>query len=195
MNTQHAADEAFRAELLTVIPRLRAFARTLAGDATAADDLVQDALVNAWRARASYQPGTNLKSWTYRILRNQFYSDKRRSWRRVSLDMDVAERTLEAVSDPESVLELDEVRRAMALLPDEQREALMLIGVAGMPYEEAARLCDCAEGTIKSRVSRGRRRMLELLETGFIAEDGTRPSTAMACLLADAERLQVKTAA
>ena len=195
MNTGQTDDECFRAELLAVTPRLRAFARTLTGNATAADDLVQDALVNAWRARASYQPGTNLKSWTYRILRNQFYSDKRRSWRQVSLDMDVAERTLEAVSDPDSVLELDQVRRVMAMLPDEQREALMLIGVAGMPYEEAARLCDCAEGTIKSRVSRARRRMLDMLEAGSIAADGVRPSTAMDSLLAEAQGLQARSAA
>ena len=78
-------DTAFKAELVTLIPHLRAFARTLTGDATAADDLAQDAMVKAWDARASFQMGTNMKAWTFMILRNQFYSDKRRSWRQSQL--------------------------------------------------------------------------------------------------------------
>ena len=95
-------DERFKRELVVLIPHMRAFARTLTGDATAADDLAQDALMKAWDARASYQMGTNMKAWTFMILRNQFYSEKRRSWRQSQLDQEAAERTLVAVDDPEA---------------------------------------------------------------------------------------------
>src|SRR5271154_7121878 len=114
-----ARDEAFRRELVALIPHLRAFARTLAGDATAADDLAQDALMKAWDARRSYQMGTNMKAWTFMILRNQFYSEKRRSWRQTQLDPEVAERTLIAVDDAEAPLALDEMRQALNALPPE----------------------------------------------------------------------------
>ena len=87
-----ADDEGFKRELVQLIPHLRAFARTLTGDPTAADDLAQDAMMKAWDARASYQMGTNMKAWTFMILRNQFYSEKRRSWRSSQLDQEAAER-------------------------------------------------------------------------------------------------------
>lgn len=195
MQNQPDADETFRAELLPVIPHMRAFARSLTGNAAEADDLAQEALAKAWRSRASYQLGTSIKRWAFMIVRNQFYSEKRRSWRQVPLDMEVAERTLVAVSDPSGAMELNEVRRALALLPDDQREALILIGVAGLPYEEASEICDCPVGTIKSRVSRARKAMLDILERGYIADDGEAPSGAMASLVADAERLQRRAAA
>ena len=108
-----ADDEGFKRELVLLIPHLRAFARTLTGDATAADDLAQDAMMKAWDARASYQMGTNMKAWTFMILRNQFYSEKRRSWRQSQLDQEAAERTLVAVDDPEAL----KVFRAEAFIP------------------------------------------------------------------------------
>src|SRR5471030_3549672 len=108
-------DEAFRRELVALIPHLRAFARTLCGDPTAADDLAQDAMLKAWDARASYQMGTNMKAWTFMILRNQFYSEKRRSWRQTQLDQESAERTLVAVDDPESPVVLDELRLGLKM--------------------------------------------------------------------------------
>src|SRR5258708_38581832 len=101
-------DNTFKRELVGLIPQLRAFARTLAGDPTAADDLAQDAMMKAWDARASFELGTNMKAWTFMILRNQFYSEKRRSWRQAQLDQDAAERTLVAVDDPEAPVALDE---------------------------------------------------------------------------------------
>ena len=97
-----------------LIPHLRAFARTLCGDPTAADDLAQDAMLKAWDARASFQMGTNMKAWTFMILRNQFYSEKRRSWRQTQLDQEAAERTLVAVDDPEAPVALDELRLGLA---------------------------------------------------------------------------------
>ena len=151
-----ADDDGFKRELVQLIPHLRAFARTLTGDPTAADDLAQDAMMKAWDARASYQMGTNMKAWTFMILRNQFYSEKRRSWRQSQLDQEAAERTLVAVDDPEAPVALDELRQALKTLPEEQREALILVGAGGFAYEEAAEICGCAVGTVKSRVSRAR---------------------------------------
>jgi len=184
-----ADDAAFKRELVQLIPHLRAFARTLCGDATAADDLAQDAMMKAWDARASFQMGTNMKAWTFMILRNQFYSEKRRSWRQSQLDQEAAERTLVAVDDPEAPVALDELRQGLAMLPAEQREALILVGAGGFAYEEAAEICNCAVGTVKSRVSRARRALHAILEAGEYARDGASAGDAMRSILADAERL------
>ena len=185
-------DEAFKTQLVSLIPHLRAFARTLAGDPTAADDLAQDAMMKAWDARASYQMGTNMKAWTFMILRNQFYSEKRRSWRQSQLDQEAAERTLVAVDDPEAPVALDELRLALASLPEEQREALVLVGAGGFAYEEAAEICNCAVGTVKSRVSRARRALQQTLEHGGYARDGKAAGDAMRSILADADRLSTQ---
>jgi RNA polymerase sigma-70 factor (ECF subfamily) len=182
-------DELFRRELTGLIPQLRAFARTLCGDPAAADDLAQDTMLKAWSARAAFEMGTNMKAWTFMILRNQFYSEKRRSWRQSQLDQDVAERTLVAVDDPEAPVALDELRQGLAMLPAEQREALILVGAGGFAYEEAAAICDCAVGTVKSRVSRARRALQAILETGGYRRDNASAGDAMATILADAERL------
>jgi len=182
-------DAAFRRELVGLIPHLRAFARTLCGDPTAADDLAQDAMLKAWDARASFEMGTNMKAWTFMILRNQFYSEKRRSWRQSQLDQEAAERTLVAVDDPEAPVALDELRQGLAMLPIEQREALVLVGAGGFAYEEAAAICECAVGTVKSRVSRARRALQGILESGAYTRDGSSAGEAMSSILAHAERL------
>jgi RNA polymerase sigma-70 factor (ECF subfamily) len=182
-------DEGFKRELVQLIPHLRAFARTLCGDPAAADDLAQDAMMKAWDARASFQMGTNMKAWTFMILRNQFYSEKRRSWRQSQLDQEAAERTLVAVDDPEAPVALDELRQGLAMLPAEQREALILVGAGGFAYEEAAEICACAVGTVKSRVSRARRALHGILESGSYDRDGASAGDAMRAILADAERL------
>lgn len=184
-----ADDEAFKRELVKLIPHLRAFARTLAGDPASADDLAQDAMMKAWDARASFQMGTNMKAWTFMILRNQFYSEKRRSWRQSQLDQEAAERTLVAVDDPEAPVALDELRLSLAQLPAEQREALILVGAGGFAYEEAAEICGCAVGTVKSRVSRARKALHSILEDGSYERDGSAAGDAMSAILADAERL------
>ena len=184
-----ARDLIFKKELVQLIPHLRAFARTLTGDPTAADDLAQDAMMKAWDARASFQLGTNMKAWTFMILRNQFYSEKRRSWRQSQLDQEAAERTLVAVDDPEAPVALDELRQGLAMLPPEQREALILVGAGGFAYEEAADICGCAVGTVKSRVSRARKALQAILEDGSYDRDGLSAGDAMRSILADAERL------
>jgi RNA polymerase sigma-70 factor (ECF subfamily) len=182
-------DNTFKRELVGLIPQLRAFARTLAGDPTAADDLAQDAMMKAWDARASFEIGTNMKAWTFMILRNQFYSEKRRSWRQAQLDQDAAERTLVAVDDPSAPISLDELRMGLSMLPAEQREALVLVGAGGFAYEEAAEICRCAVGTVKSRVSRARRALQLILERGEYDRDGKAASEAMGSILAHAESL------
>jgi RNA polymerase sigma-70 factor, ECF subfamily len=182
-------EDAFKRELVGLIPHLRAFARTLAGDPASADDLAQDAMVKAWDARASYQMGTNMKAWTFMILRNQFYSEKRRSWRQTQLDQEAAERTLVATDNPEAPVALDELRLGLSMLPAEQREALILVGAGGFAYEEAAAICGCAVGTVKSRVSRARRSLQAILEAGDYDRDGKSASDAMSSILAEAERL------
>ena len=182
-------DDIFKKGLVQLIPHLRAFARTLTGDPTAADDLAQDAMMKAWDARASFQLGTNMKAWTIMILRNQFYTEKRRSWRQSQLDQEAAERTLVAVDDPEAPVALDELRQGLAMLPPEQREALILVGAGGFAYEEAADICGCAVGTVKSRVSRARKALQAILEEGAYDRDGASAGDAMRSILADAERL------
>src|SRR5213593_1057314 len=182
-------EAAFKTELVALIPHLRAFARTLCGDPAAADDLAQDAMMKAWDARASFQMGTNMKAWTFMILRNQFYSEKRRSWRQTQLDQEAAERTLIAADDPESPVALDELRLSIGMLPAEQREALILVGAGGFAYEEAAEICGCAVGTVKSRVSRARKALHAILEEGAYHRDGAAAGDAMRSILADAERL------
>jgi RNA polymerase sigma-70 factor (ECF subfamily) len=182
-------DEVFKRQLVTLIPQLRAFARTLAGDPNAADDLAQDAMMKAWDARASFEMGTNMKAWTFMILRNQFYSEKRRSWRQAQLDQEAAERTLMAIDDPAAPVALNELRLALGMLPAEQREALILVGAGGFAYEEAAAICGCAVGTVKSRVSRARRALQSILERGAYDKDGKTAGEAMNSILATAERL------
>ena len=182
-------DRAFKGELVALIPHLRAFARTLTGDPTAADDLAQDAMMKAWDARASFEMGTNMKAWTFMILRNQFYSEKRRSWRQTQLDQEAAERTLVAIDDPASPVALDELRLGLGMLPAEQREALVLVGAGGFAYDEAAEICGCAVGTVKSRVSRARHALQAILDGGKYDRDGAPAGEAMSSILAHAERL------
>ena len=179
----------FTRDLTALIPHMRAFARGLCGDMTEAEDLAQEGLIRAWSAQASYRNGTNLKAWVFTIIRNQFYTDRRRSWRNVALDQQMAEQTLVAIADPIATLELDDVRRAMLLLPDTHREALILIGAAGWSYEEAARICECPVGTIKSRVSRARTRLAEIMAGGVFPRDAMRPSAAMADIFSQCERV------
>ena len=123
------------------------------------------------------------------ILRNQFYSEKRRSWRQTQLDQEAAERTLVAADDPEAPIALDEMRQALGMLPSEQREALILVGAGGFAYEEAADICGCAVGTVKSRVSRARRALHGILEDGAYTRDGSPAGDAMRSILSHAERL------
>jgi len=187
-------EEKFRDDLTALIPHLRAFSRSLCGNATLADDVAQDALLKAWKARDKFKPGSNLKAWTFTILRNQFYSIKRRSWRATSLEPEVAEQTIVANTDPEQSVHLNELRRGLDMLKDDQREALILVGASGLSYEEAAEICDCAVGTIKSRVSRARKSLETIMKSGRFddAPDKVRAMDAMSTILSEADTLAAK---
>lgn len=166
----------FKSELLALIPFLRAFARSLCGNPDTADDLAQEALVKAWQSRDSFVTGTNLKAWLFTILRNQFYSDRRRSWRQAPWDQESAERIPGATEDQNWSADLSDTVRALRCLSDEQREALILVGAGGFSYEEAASICHCAVGTVKSRVARARRALINILDGTQKMEKVSRPS-------------------
>lgn len=167
-------------ELVDMIPNLRAFARSLCGNAARADDLVQETLLKAWANRDRFEEGTNLRAWLFTILRNAFYSQMRKASREVE---DVDDRHALRTQTPahqEDPLQLDDFRRALHLLPAEQREALILIGASDFSYEEAAVVCGCAIGTVKSRVARARARLAALL-----AGDETLPELSQTDTTAD----------
>lgn len=185
-----AGEATFKAELVALIPHMRAFARSLCGDPSEAEDIAQDALANAWAKRASFMPGTKFKAWLFMIVRNRFYSNKRRDWRTTELDPETAERTLVANDNPTAILELDDLRRALSTLSDDQREALILIGAGGLSYEETAEICGVAVGTVKSRVSRARASLIAIYNDGVFDTDGLAPSGAMAAIFREVEDYQ-----
>lgn len=153
----------FQRDLIALIPHMRAFARGLCGDPVVADDLAQEALLSAWRRQETFRRGTNMRGWVFMIVRNHFFSLKRRAWRLVALDPEVAERTLVCAPVAEDVVCLDEVRRALARLPEHQREALLLVGAGELSYQEAAELTGVHIGTVKSRVCRARHALMQML--------------------------------
>jgi len=173
----------FKSELISVLPHLRAFARSLTGQRDAADDLVQDALTKAWASRDRFEPGTSMKAWTFMILRNSYISQMRR--RRFTSDWDEerAARVLVISASQDGNLELDDLHRALQVLPEQQREALILVGAGGLSYEEVAQICGVAIGTVKSRVARARAALAALIESGNIRSrmgqnDKGKPETA-----------------
>ncbi len=159
------SDEEFRTQLAAVIPQLRAFGRALSGNRDTGDDLVQETLLKAWAARDRYEADTNLRAWTFIILRNLYLSQLRRNRFRGEWDDLIADKVLSAPAGQDKHVELGDVQRALQYLPEAQREALILVGAGGFSYEEAADICGVAVGTIKSRVARGRV-ALEVAMTG-----------------------------
>lgn len=153
----------FKSGLLAAIPNLRAFAVSLTHNTDRADDLVQETLVKAWDKHESFQPGTNLKAWLFTILRNEFYSQMRKRGREIQDSDGIMTSRLAVHPSQHGSLDLEDFRTALDRLPEDQREAIILIGASGFSYEEAAEICGCAVGTIKSRVSRARSRLQELL--------------------------------
>jgi RNA polymerase sigma-70 factor (ECF subfamily) len=150
-------------ELVEHLPAMRAFAVSLTRNAALADDMVQDALVKAWSNLDKFQPGTNMRAWLFTILRNTYYSNRRKAKREVpDLDGSITA-SLSRKPDHDGRLNLMDFEDAFAKLPEEQREALILVGASGFAYEEAAETCGVAVGTIKSRVNRGRVKLVELL--------------------------------
>jgi RNA polymerase sigma-70 factor (ECF subfamily) len=170
------ADIPARDAMLATVPRLRAFAVSLCGSVDRADDLVQETLLRAWANLGSFEAGTNMSAWLFTILRNLFHSEHRKRRREVEDADGVHAGRLSSLPDQLSHLQFDEFRAALITLPEDQREALILIGAAGFSYEEAAQICGCATGTIKSRVFRARARLAELMSVGGADDLGPDPT-------------------
>jgi RNA polymerase sigma-70 factor (ECF subfamily) len=153
----------FRDDLVAEIKNLRAFAISLSGSVSLADDLVQETLLRAWSKSDKFQPGTSLRAWLFTILRNIYYSNYRKRAREVQDSDGAYARRLTVSGDQESHLDLEDFRKALTKLPAEQREVLTLVGASGLSYEEAAAICEVEIGTIKSRLSRARSKLVELL--------------------------------
>lgn len=160
------ADDVFSKQMVALIPSLRAFARGLCRDRTLADDLVQEAMMRAWGSRGTYQEGTNFRAWMYTILRNHFYNTLAKNSRLTSFDPEMGERLLIQEPTQEHGINVSDVNKAMALLPPQQREMLLLIAGAGMSYDEAAVVAGCGMGTVKSRLNRARRAIRAIVEGG-----------------------------
>jgi len=171
-----AAETGVRGEILATLPTLRAFAISLSGNVDRADDLVQETILRAIANINSFKPGTNMPAWLFTILRNLFRSEYRKRRREVEDVEGAYTDSLKTYPEQESRMEFEELREALNELPSDQREALILVAASGFSYEEAAGICDCAVGTIKSRVNRARARLSDLLlvnEPGYFGPDET----------------------
>jgi RNA polymerase sigma-70 factor (ECF subfamily) len=158
-----ASEDPIRQAMLNAIPHLRAFAISLTGNLERADDLVQSALMRGLENLDKFQPGTSMQAWLFTILRNQFYTDMRRSRREVDDPEGTLAGKLAIMLEQGARLDFTDMQVALAKLSVEQREALLLVGAEGASYEEAAQICGTNLGTIKSRINRARTRLAELL--------------------------------
>jgi RNA polymerase sigma factor (sigma-70 family) len=158
----------FQQALVALIPFLRAVSRGMCGSRALSDDMVQETLERAWRSRASFEAGSNMKAWLFTILRNQLHSQRRRAWRDVAWDEALGGQIEAPPREQEWAIGLTDTARALSALPEHQREALILVAAAGYSHKEAAEIAGAAMGTMKSRVARARVMMSDLL-------DGRRP--------------------
>ncbi len=154
----------FQDDLAALVPNLRAFAKSLSGNADYADDLVQETLIKAWKNRNTFAEGSNLKAWLFTILRNTFLSDRRKRKFEVEDPDGILSAKLSTHGEQSGHMDFLDFAQAFGKLPDDQREALILIGAEGFSYEEAALMCGCAVGTIKSRVNRARNKLVEMMD-------------------------------
>ena len=164
------------AEIEALIPRLRRFARALAGSREAADDLTQDTLERAWVKRELWQAGTNLRAWLFAVMHGVFVNGVRRARPTESLDAPEfagRERSDDGAS-AETAIAVRELRKALLRLPDEQRQVVLLVGLEQFSYAEAAEVLDVPIGTVMSRLARGRERLRQLLEEGTPDRHGLR---------------------
>ena len=163
------------AAVVAALPRLRAFAISLTGKSDQADDLVQEAILRGLTHLDRFEPGTSMQAWLFTILRNQFHTSFRKRKREVEDPDGILASMLSTLPEQEGHLDMGDLQRALAKLPDKQRELLILIGAGGMSYEEAARICGTNVGTIKSRMNRARTRLAELLHIADEDDLGATP--------------------
>jgi RNA polymerase sigma-70 factor (ECF subfamily) len=171
-----APNPAFMADLLEAVPRLRAFAMSLTYNMDQAEDLVQETILKAWGKQASFQAGTNLHAWLFTILRNRLYTEYRKRVREVEDIGGSHAATLIALPEQFDRVELQDIAGALDKLRPDQREALLMVSVQGMSYEDAAAVIGIPPGTVKSRVNRGRTRLAELLGLNVADAGGNRLS-------------------
>lgn len=162
----------FKQAMLAALPSLRAFALSLSGRPDRADDLVQEAVMKAWAKQSDFRLGTNMQAWLVTILRNSYYSQMRKRGREVQDSEGTYAERMATHGNQESHLDLADFRKALAKLPEEQREVLIMVGATGLSYEETAEICGVAIGTIKSRVNRARTKLAELLSIGSLDDLG-----------------------
>lgn len=155
--------------VLGQIPALRRYARALTGDHHAADELVQDCLERAWGRLYLWRPGSNMRSWLFTILHNLYWNSVRKARRRPQYaPLADVDRIHQVPPTQELALELSNLARALAQLPDEQRAVVLLVGLEEFSYEEAARILDIPIGTVMSRLARGRERLRRLVAGGAV---------------------------
>ncbi|WP_374570832.1 sigma-70 family RNA polymerase sigma factor [Phenylobacterium sp.] len=171
------ASAEWRDLIVAMIPTLRAFAWSLCRNGAEADDLVQDTLAKAWAARDRFAPGTNLRAWLFTILRNTYYTSAARRRREVADPDGAYAASLRTPPNQEWSVAVRALRQALDRLQPDYREALVLVGAAGLSYEETAEICGCAVGTIKSRVNRARIRLLKEMEADEPADVMAEPQT------------------
>ncbi|MDR4307596.1 sigma-70 family RNA polymerase sigma factor [Chelatococcus sambhunathii] len=153
-----------RDQVVSLLPALRAFARSLTRNAADADDLVQDAVTKSLSNLHQFTAGTNFKAWLFTILRNSYLSDQKKRGRRRLSSIDVQDADLGTAAPQPWICASAELREALERLPEGQREALLMIGGMGLSYEEYAEISGCRIGTVKSRLNRARARIAELLD-------------------------------
>lgn len=151
-------------ELVTHLPALRAFALSLTRNRATADDMMQDTVLKAWSNMDKFTPGTNMRAWLFTILRNNYYTSRRKLNREVADVDNVFSDKMSVKPDHDGRLQMRDFKIAFEKLPDEQREALILVGASGFSYEDAGDMCGVATGTMKSRVNRARAKLTELLQ-------------------------------
>jgi RNA polymerase sigma-70 factor (ECF subfamily) len=184
---QQEREAKFRAALIAEMSHVRAFARSLcAGRQEEADDIAQDALANAWAGREAYTPSAPLRAWLFTIVRNLYRSRRRQNWRETLLENMEGVGGATSGRETAAKVELDDARRALSVLEEDQREALVLVAVAGFSVEEAAAICDTKPGTIKSRVSRARVRLEAAYAKGEIGATAPDASGALEALIEEA---------
>jgi len=157
------AEQNLRHEMLASIPNLRAFAISLTGNQTQADDLLQTTLLKALENFDKFEAGTNMRAWLFTILRNQFYTDIRKHRREVEDPDGIISGKVGVLPAQGSRLDLTDMQQALTQLSPEQRETLLLVAAEGASYEEVARITGTNLGTVKSRVNRARNRLAEIL--------------------------------
>jgi RNA polymerase sigma-70 factor (ECF subfamily) len=164
-------------QLQAQIPRLRRYARALTGSREAADDLTQDTLERAWSKRALWRPDTNLRAWLFAVMHNVFVNGLKRGRPMASLESlleDGAPELAAAEASAETGAALRDMRTALAQLPLEQRQVVLLVGLEQLTYAEAAQVLQVPIGTVMSRLSRGRDRLRQLLDEGAAGRAGLR---------------------